>query len=54
MANKSESTSPQTGIDTAKEGQLEDLSAQLGNEIANADTHVGREGPGEAYIETFM
>lgn len=54
MANKSESTSPQTGIDTANEGQLEDLSAQLGNEIAIADTHVGGEGPGEADIETFM
>jgi len=54
MANKSESTSPQTGIDTANEGQLEDLSAQLGNEIAIADTHVEREGPGEADVETFM
>lgn len=54
MANKSESTSPQTRIDTANDGQLEDLSAQLGNEIAIADTHVGGEGPGEADIETFM
>jgi MoxR-like ATPase len=54
MANKSESTSPQTGIDTANDGQLEDLSAQIGNEIAIADTHVGGEGPGEADIETFM
>jgi MoxR-like ATPase len=54
MANKSESTSPQTGIDTANEGQLEDLSAQLGNEIAIADTHVEGEGLGEADVETFM
>jgi MoxR-like ATPase len=54
MANKSESTSPQTGIDTANDGQLEDPSAQIGNEIAIADTHVGGEGPGEADIETFM
>jgi MoxR-like ATPase len=54
MANKSESTSPQTGIDTANEEQLEDLSAQLGNEIAIADAHVEGEGPGEADIETFM
>ena len=54
MANKSESTSPQTGIDSANEGQLEDLSAQIGNEIAIADTRVEGEGPGEADIETFM
>jgi MoxR-like ATPase len=54
MANKSESTSPQTRIDTANEGQLEDLSAQIGNEVAIADTNVEREGPGEADIETFM
>lgn len=54
MANKSESTSPQTGIDSANEGQLEDLSAQIGNEIAIADTHVEGEGPGEADVETFM
>src|SRR5690348_7258275 len=54
MANKSESTSPQTGIDTANDGQLEDPSAQIGNEIAIADTHVEGEGPGEADIETFM
>ncbi len=54
MANKSESTSPQTGIDTANDGQLEDPSAQIGNEIAIADTHVEGEGPGEADIETFV
>jgi MoxR-like ATPase len=54
MANKSESTSPQTGIDTANDGQLEDPSAQIGNEIAIADTHVAGEGPGEADIKTFM
>lgn len=54
MANKSESTSPQTGIDTANDGQLEDPSAQIGNEIAIAETHVEGEGPGEADIETFM
>ena len=54
MANKSESTSPQTGIDTANDGQLEDPSAQIGNEIAIADTHVEGEGPGEADIKTFM
>ncbi|HEX9130934.1 MAG TPA: MoxR family ATPase [Ktedonobacteraceae bacterium] len=54
MANKSESTSPQTGIDPANEAQLEDLSGQIGNEVAISDTHVEGEGPGEADIETFM
>jgi MoxR-like ATPase len=54
MANKSESTSPQTGIDTANEEQLEDLDSQIGKEIAIADAHVEGEGPGEADIETFM
>jgi MoxR-like ATPase len=54
MANKSESTSPQTGIDSASETQLEDLNSQIGNEIAISDTHVEGEGPGEADIETFM
>lgn len=54
MANKSESTSPQTGIDSANDTQLEDLNTQIGNEIAISDTHVKGEGPGEADIETFM
>ncbi len=54
MANKSESTSPQTGIDSANEAQLEDLNAQIENEVAISDTHVEGEGPGEADIETFM
>ncbi len=54
MANKSESTSPQTGIDSANQAQLEDLSEQIGNEVAISDTHVEGEGPGEADIETFM
>lgn len=54
MANKSESTSPQTGIDSANDTQLEDLNTQIGNEIAISDTHVKGEGPAEADIETFM
>jgi MoxR-like ATPase len=54
MANKSESTSPQTRIDSANEAQLEDLSEQIGKEVAISDTHVEGEGPGEADIETFM
>src|SRR5271157_5222587 len=54
MANKSESTSPQTGIDSANEAQLEELSEQIRNEVAISDTQVEGEGPGEADIETFM
>jgi MoxR-like ATPase len=54
MANKSESTSSQTSIESANETQLEELHAQIGNEIALADTHVEGVGPGEADIETFM
>ena len=54
MANKSESTSPQTGIDSANDAQHEDLNTQIGNEIAISDAPVKGEGPGEADIETFM
>jgi MoxR-like ATPase len=68
MANKSESTSSQTGIDSANETQLDDLNTQFGNEIAISDiaspstpsprsgegVEGEAEGPGEADIETFM
>ena len=54
MANKRESTSPQTGIETANEAQLEDLTTKIGNDVAISDIQVGTEQPGEADIETFM
>src|SRR5215471_210677 len=54
MANRSESTSPQTGIDSANETHLEDLDRQIGNDIAISDTDVEGAGPGEADIEVFM
>jgi MoxR-like ATPase len=54
MANKSESTSPQTGIESANETQHEELNAQIENEIAISDTQGVGEGPVEADIETFM
>src|SRR5437667_9597277 len=54
MANKSESTSPHTGIDSANETQPEDLNSQIGKEIAISDTYVEGMKPDEADIETFM
>ena len=54
MANKRVSTSPQTGVETANEAQLEGLNTQIGNEVAISDIQVGTEQPGEADIETFM
>jgi len=54
MANKRESTSPQTGIETANEAQLEDLTTKIGNDVAISDIQVGTQQPGEADIETFM
>jgi MoxR-like ATPase len=54
MANKRESTSPQTGVETANEAQREDLNTQIGNDVAISDIQVGTEQPGEADIETFM
>jgi MoxR-like ATPase len=54
MANKSESTSSRTEIDSANETQLEELNSQTGNKNAISDTHVEGEGPGEADIETFI
>ena len=53
MANKSESTSPQTGMQTANEAQLADSNTQIGNDITFSDTQVVTEQPGEADIETF-
>ena len=53
MANKSESTSPQTGVETANEAQLEDVNTQIGNEVAISEIQVETEQPGEADIETF-
>src|SRR5260370_30076549 len=54
MANKRESTSPQTGVETANEAQREDLNTQIGNDVAISDIQVETEQPGEADIETFM
>ncbi len=54
MANKSESTSPHTGIDSANETQPEDLNSQIGKEIAISDTYEEGMKPDEADIETFM
>jgi MoxR-like ATPase len=54
MANKRESTSPQTGIETANEAQLEDLTTKIGNDVAISDIQVETQQPGEADIETFM
>jgi MoxR-like ATPase len=53
MANKSESTSPQTGVETANEAQLEDVNTQIGNDVAIPENQVEAEQPGEADIETF-
>src|SRR6202162_3276022 len=54
MANKRESTSPQTGVETANEAQREDLTTQIGTDVEISDIQVGTEQPGEADIETFM
>src|SRR6266581_4526217 len=54
MANKSESTSPHTGIDSANETQPEDLNSQIGKEIAISDIGSEGEGPGQADIEAFI
>jgi MoxR-like ATPase len=53
MANKSDSTSPQTGIEKAKEAQLENLNTHIGNDVAVSDIQAEAEQPGEADIETF-
>ena len=53
MAKKSDSTSPQAGIEKAKEAQLENLNTHIGNDIAVSDIQVETEQPGEADIKTF-
>jgi len=53
MAKKSDSTSSQTGIENAKEVQLENLNTHIGNDIAVSDIQVETEQPGEADIKTF-
>ncbi len=54
MANKSEGTSPQTGLEPPTETQLEDLSVHMEKEAALSDIGSEGEGPSEADIETFM
>ncbi len=54
MANKSEGTSPQTGLEPPTETQLSDLSVHMEKEAAISDIGSEGEGPSEADIETFM
>ena len=54
MAHKSESTSPQTGVETANEVQLEELKPQMASDVSISESKVEAEQPSEADIETFM
>src|SRR2546423_169146 len=54
MAHKSESTSPQTGVETANEVQLEELNPQMASDVSISESKAEAEQPGEADIETFM
>ena len=53
MAHKSESTSPQTGVETANEVQLEELKPQMASDVSISESKVEAEQPSEADIETL-
>src|SRR5207245_4185791 len=52
--HKSESTSPQTGVETANEVRLEELNPQMASDVSISESKAEAEQPGEADIETFM
>src|SRR5215472_5716214 len=54
MAHKSESTSPQTGVEISNEVQLEELDQHIASDASIAESTAETEQPGEADIETFM
>src|SRR5205814_9666761 len=54
MAHKSESTSSQTGVETANEVQLEELNPQMASDVSILESKAEAEQPGEADIETFI
>src|SRR5437588_683936 len=54
MAHKSESTSPQIGVETSNEIQLEELNQQIASDVSITESKAETEQPGEADIEMFM
>src|SRR6266571_4013893 len=54
MAHKSESTSPQTGVETSNEVQLEELNQQIAGDVSITESKAETEQPGEADIEMFV
>jgi MoxR-like ATPase len=54
MAHKSESTSPQFGVETPNEVQLEDLDQHMTGDSSTTASTEETEEPGEADIEMFM
>lgn len=54
MAHKSESTSPQTEVETSNEVQLDQLNQHVANNISITESRPETEQPGEADIEMFM
>jgi MoxR-like ATPase len=54
MAHKSESTSPQTGIETSNEVPFEESNAHIAGAASIAESTTDTEQPGEADIEMFM
>src|SRR3989454_6926130 len=54
MAHKSESTSPQTGVETSNEIQLDELNQQIASDVSITESKAETEQPGEADIEMFM
>ncbi len=54
MAHKSESTSPQFGVETSNEVQLEELNPHIASDASTTESKAETEQPDEADIETFM
>jgi len=54
MAHKSESTSPQTGVETSNETQLEELDQHIASNVSIMENTTETEQAGESDIEMFM
>ncbi len=54
MAQKSESRSTQTGIETSNQVQLEELNQHIASDVSITESKLETEQPGEADIEMFM
>src|SRR5438552_8956942 len=54
MAHKSESTSPQIGVETSNEIQLEELNQQIASDVSITESKAETEQPGESDIALFM